>query len=106
MMPAMCVPWPNGSPVTLGSFDTRLTRATTRPEMRGVIGDTRVDDGDADAAPVTPGWREQAEQPALPAQTFSARVTWLTIATSATTGRSPEMCATPPSATRLFSSAR
>ena len=30
IMPATCVPWPNGSPVTPGSFETRLTRATTR----------------------------------------------------------------------------
>ena len=31
MMPAMCVPCPNGSPETLGSCPTKLTLATTRP---------------------------------------------------------------------------
>ena len=29
-IPATCVPWPNGSPATVGSVETKLTRATTR----------------------------------------------------------------------------
>jgi hypothetical protein len=33
MMPAMCVPCPNGSPETFGSCPTRLTLATTRPAI-------------------------------------------------------------------------
>jgi hypothetical protein len=43
--------------------------------------------------------------PPEPAQTLSARVTLLVMDMSATTGKSPEMCATPPSATSRLTSA-
>ena len=71
IMPATCVPWPNGSPVTPGSSDTRLTRATTRDVERAVRRDARVDDRDADAAAGVPGRAAEAEQSrGVPCQTL------------------------------------
>ena len=91
--------------------DGRLVRDEVDPRddapgERRMVGDARIDDGDADAAARDARLGEQAEEAAsMPAQTLSARVTLLVIAMSATTGRSPEMCAMPPSAIRRFSSA-
>ena len=101
MMPAMCVPWPNGSPVTFGLVRHEVDPRDDASGERGVLGDAGVDDGDADAAARDgPASTRRPRSPLDPAQTLSARVTLLVIAMSATTGRSPEMCATPPSATQ------
>ena len=70
MMPARCVPWPNGSPVTPGSSDTRLTRATTRESSAVCVAMPESRIATPTPLPGVAGRAAEAEQPpGVPCQT-------------------------------------